>query len=159
MAKKIDIEMAQLFVAQRRFAASNTTIVVNEKSTPGYVPTVINMVLYGTKIASWCPELASFWTSLAGFNTATTRSRLNALIYAMFQKGVILNPNIYANKKGQAYWGLRPVTDLKSLQWHALPPANRTHPGCAPYQPDVSVPVPEPLYQLSYEKNMEVLIG
>lgn len=166
MAKKIDEEMARSFVNQAHHMAGNTAIIVTMRAgmpetAYGYVPTVVEMVLHGNRIASWCPELGSFYTTLAGYNTATTKARLNALIYEMGRVVNIPIRNWYSQKKGQVYWGTEPVEDLYSLQWHALPPVGKTHPGCTPYVPEKlrdTPPVLTPPYKPSYEKNMEVLL-
>lgn len=163
MAKKIDEKMARSFVNRTVHMASNTAVIVTMHAglpplAHGYAPTVIEMILHGNKIASWCPELGSFYTTLAGYNTVTTRARLNTLIYAMtnHHNGALMT---YYQKKGEVYWGNQLVTDLMSLQWHTVPPYGKTHP-LESMGPETGIygassPAREPL---TYDNNLEMLL-
>lgn len=164
MTRKIDEKLARSFVNRMPRMAGNTAVIVTMQSwraevAVGYVPTVVEMVLHGNKIASWCPEYGSFYTTLAGFCTVTTKARLNALINEMVD---IIPPicNWYCQKKGRVYWGItQRIEDLRSLQWHARPPVGKAHPGFDPFFPEqLEGPALKPSYKPSYEKNMEVLL-
>lgn len=73
--KKIDTQAAAAFVANIPFSGGNTIVTVEND-------TVI-MRLHGHIIASMCRKDNTLALTLAGYNTMTTRARLNGILYTL----------------------------------------------------------------------------
>ncbi len=73
--KKIDRQAAAAFVANMPFSGGNTIVAVEND-------TVI-MRLHGHIIAKMCRKDNTLALTLAGYNTLTTRARLNGILYTL----------------------------------------------------------------------------
>lgn len=79
----------------------------------------VEMYLHGHKIAEWDKKLGTFNTTLAGFNTPTTRERLNGLLSAMLGRGYIYTTKGYGQRNYAAIFGDEEI-DSRSWQSHKL---------------------------------------
>lgn len=101
--RKIDREMKTCFWAGCEMHGKNTAVEWHRSAERSYMV----VLLHGNKIAERCSAVhGSFRISLAGWNTKTTKARLNALLEEY-------RINI-ANKDGVAYFYAFGATD-KSL--------------------------------------------
>ena len=73
--KKIDRQAAAAFVANRPFSGGNTIVAVENDT--------VTMRLHGHIIARMCRKDNTLALTLAGYNTMTTRARLNGLLYTL----------------------------------------------------------------------------
>lgn len=84
MSRKITEEAVEAFLAGKPFSKSNTTVAVDDEG-------VVTMTLFGNIIAKRYTD-AGFSITTAGWNSTTTRERLNGL------------PGVSVNKsRGQLY--------------------------------------------------------
>ena len=73
--KKIDTQAAAAFVGNKPFSGCNTIVTVENDT--------VTMRLHGHIIASMCRKDNTLALTLAGYNTMTTRARLNGLLYTL----------------------------------------------------------------------------
>ena len=74
--KKIDTQAAAAFKDGKPFSGGNTIITVENDT--------VTMRLHGHIIASMCRKDDTLALTLAGYNTMTTRARLNGILYALY---------------------------------------------------------------------------
>lgn len=96
MPKQIDRDAARAFVMNQPFKRSNTTVVPETETFLRY------MTLFGHTIAMWNLR-GQLCVRLSGYNTLTTRSRLNALLaaYAI--------PERFSRRNHKSYFGDRRI--------------------------------------------------
>lgn len=73
--KKIDTQAAAAFKDGKPFSGGNTIITVENDT--------VTMRLHGHIIASMCIKDNTLALTLAGYNTLTTRARLNGILYTL----------------------------------------------------------------------------
>ena len=73
--RKIDTIAATAFVGNRTFNGGNTTVTVENDT--------VTMRLHGHVIARMCRKYNTLALTLAGYNTLTTRARLNGLLHTL----------------------------------------------------------------------------
>lgn len=95
MSKDIDYKVAKAFYSGENKKFNNTQVICDKETKER------SIYLFGNKIA-WT-EQGYLYINLCGWNTLTTRSRLNAL------DGVYLN-----TKQGQLFLNSRPIEDDKT---------------------------------------------
>lgn len=77
MVKKISEEASKAFYSRKRYKKSNTEVKI--------VNGLPELYLFGNKIA-WIKHNREIWFSLCGWNTVTTRDRLQALDICVFSR-------------------------------------------------------------------------
>ena len=90
--RKIESQMIQAVINGRDFKSGNTTVDVTDRG--------IIIRLHGNKIAQVDHESQVMWITDAGWQTVTTKSRLNALLSGVAGRGGIRQKNFtwYLNR-------------------------------------------------------------
>lgn len=134
MRNNISKILAEAFVNCTSAVASNSIVKLTHRGKD--IPITVDMEIKDNKVASWCPEYGSFWTSVCGCNTLLIRSRLSILIWEMLVNEKIpwKSGRTYVQRKGFLYIGKEFITDLEAKQWHVYPPVGKAHPGCRIYK-------------------------
>lgn len=112
MTKDISVDAAKAFIAGKKFARTNTTVATTDNT--------VTLLLHGNVIAKRRIDssLATIVFSLCGWNTPTTRDRLNAILNQL-QYGEKIDVDIaFVQRKYQ------PAILIKSTQVYKFIDAN-----------------------------------
>lgn len=108
--RKITESTARAFIARQNKTQGNTTVMHNDRDG------ITAMYLHGNLIAVWRYN-GSFKTTLAGWNTPTTRERLNGLIRLMHEAGHIDSAAYYSQHKFSPHF-TTPTAGMQEIYSH-----------------------------------------